>query len=1234
LIWVVAAGSLLAACGQLEKSNQHGGVAAEDEVALRSAITAVPGLGHPEYDLDTQVAFFVFGKGSIADINDKMGEGYRLLSVSAYTPFLFSAALVRNDGDYHREGNGWSNQLTESELMDIVNNDPARRIVDIAPYQFLGQRYYAAVWLDNGPSQHIDYKVALHATPDAFKAAMTASPGYRVIDVEAQPVQTCGFLSCSGDATNIEVSGVGILNAAPNNHTQLFGYGPGAGNGTTTLPAASSTILNASLGATIASINGRMADFDSPFGDGNYFWVVENSNDADAAPTTNANCADHADVSTERNWWLANLVFSDDNNQEDAVVANSRRLGARPGKIKPYQSDAFGSTDRWLVTYYDNEVPPVNGVGASGSDVLQKVDEVVQNRMKRWGLPAVTLGIVKDGNLIYSKGYGYSDLGNLRPTQPTDLFRLASMSKPIAQSLILRLIDEGKLSLGTKPFGTIFGYNSPGTPLACPRTVTGTCQFDVLGSTADATGCTLADIRVSDLLWHGSGVRNRDDSKTDNDAFAFDDDIGQATTPQRWIQNECDSQAAGQAPFFRPPGNRTHYMNSEFQILAKLVEQVTGKPYQDYLAEVLGLFPIDRIRPAHLRSQPDVDGRLQSIPYALPLPYLWNGVIPSPPVADSVVCADPADPMCLNHLFVGSGSMAASSIDLLRWATAVDGSRGGASIIAKPTFDANFRMFLFDAPGKPFSHGGYFPGDTQAWLDMTDPRITFFFATNSEALWAGSEVCCPGTPPAVCGPSVTCGVDSLGNPIQPVPAKRFTHATPNATSVSAFNPQDSWFLFELRSDLYALFGSSSCTLPTDDHFGDFLPNEPHARCHDFSTSAGPSCTANVAVSDIDAGSTGGTSMTLAPTGPFGPGPHDVKLLVSNGSSVSSCDAKVIVQDNTAPTVTAPPNITVTTCDGSPIALGAATASDNCVVSPSIQTTIVAANGTAITPIPVTGGTVTLGPGSYTVQYVAVTGTLSSAPATQTVTVRAAVQTSQSFALDDRAVLRQPSGAAAALFNSGTGTTSLGYDAKSGSIVSKPAVTALDRAVITGNIVSAGSISAPHATVTGSQTPFATLPPMSGLPSLPAFPTPTLTDASVNSGTLTIAPGSRTNGTVNGGTLVLQAGTYYFRNLTINNGGTVRAPTGTTVYVRDSLAFRSSIRQPTGTAVQTVTLGYAGTAATSLEATFNGTFVAPNATAMLGVGSGLTFTGAFYAKGLEVRPASTLVCQTSAALPPS
>ena len=64
-------------------------------------------------------------------------------------------------------------------------------------------------------------------------------------------------------------------------------------------------------------------------------------------------------------------------------------------------------------------------------------------------------------------------------------------------------------------------------------------------------------------------------------------------------------------------------------------------------------------------------------------------------------------------------------------------------------------------------------------------------------------------------------------------------------------------------------------------------------------------------------------------------------------------------------------------------------------------------------------------------------------------------------------------------------------------------------------------------------------------------------------------------------------------------------------------------------MQAIFLGFGG-ATLTFDAVFNGTLVAPNATVFFGTGAGLTFTGAFYGRSLEVRPASTLVCLTSAA----
>ena len=71
-------------------------------------------------------------------------------------------------------------------------------------------------------------------------------------------------------------------------------------------------------------------------------------------------------------------------------------------------------------------------------------------------------------------------------------------------------------------------------------------------------------------------------------------------------------------------------------------------------------------------------------------------------------------------------------------------------------------------------------------------------------------------------------------------------------------------------------------------------------------------------------------------------------------------------------------------------------------------------------------------------------------------------------------------------------------------------------------------------------------------------------------------------------------------------------------MRDNLVFNAPVRATSGTAVQSVFLGFAG-ATLNLFAPFNGTLVAPNAAVTFGTGSGLTYTGSFFGRILEVAP---------------
>lgn len=237
----------------------------------------------------------------------------------------------------------------------------------------------------------------------------------------------------------------------------------------------------------------------------------------------------------------------------------------------------------------------------------------------------------------------------------------------------------------------------------------------------------------------------------------------------------------------------------------------------------------------------------------------------------------------------------------------------------------------------------------------------------------------------------------------------------------------------------------------------------------------------------------------------------------------------------------------------------------------------------------------------------------------------ACEANGSFLVDNNAQVQNGSGGPGAVLNNGTGTTRLSPDTRSGAITSRAPVAIQHRSVVTGNVLSAGSVTKDSdATVTGSITANGSVS-LPALPTLPSFPPPTLGSFAVNSGTVSKGPGSYVSGQVNGGTLVLAAGDYFFQSLTINANVTVRATPTTRIFVQNSFFFNSPIRQATGTAIQPVTVGYAGSTAVSLGARLDGSFTAPNASVVFGSAGATTYSGAYFARSIEVAAGTILAC---------
>lgn len=78
-------------------------------------------------------------------------------------------------------------------------------------------------------------------------------------------------------------------------------------------------------------------------------------------------------------------------------------------------------------------------------DPFQKLDSFVIQKMAEWKVPGCALSIVKDGKLLFAKGYGIKDIKTNAPVSANTLFPIASCSKSFTSACLAILADEGKL---------------------------------------------------------------------------------------------------------------------------------------------------------------------------------------------------------------------------------------------------------------------------------------------------------------------------------------------------------------------------------------------------------------------------------------------------------------------------------------------------------------------------------------------------------------------------------------------------------------------------------------------------------------------------------------------------------------------------------------------------------------------------------------------------------------------
>ena len=86
--------------------------------------------------------------------------------------------------------------------------------------------------------------------------------------------------------------------------------------------------------------------------------------------------------------------------------------------------------------------PPSDSVA-----VLDDIDAYIGQVMGEWKIPGLAIAVVKDGEVILSKGYGYRDVDEERPVTPRTLFAIGSITKSFTVTLLGMFQDEGLISI-------------------------------------------------------------------------------------------------------------------------------------------------------------------------------------------------------------------------------------------------------------------------------------------------------------------------------------------------------------------------------------------------------------------------------------------------------------------------------------------------------------------------------------------------------------------------------------------------------------------------------------------------------------------------------------------------------------------------------------------------------------------------------------------------------------------
>lgn len=348
------------------------------------------------------------------------------------------------------------------------------------------------------------------------------------------------------------------------------------------------------------------------------------------------------------------------------------------------------------------------------SEVYSECDRIIESFIRKWNITGASVAVARDGKLVFAKGYGFADTSEMTYIQPFSKFRIASISKLITAIGVMKLAEEGKLSLNDQVFG--------------PEAILDDPFFD------NPKDKRVYKITVGHLLSHKGGWSQRY-----GDQMFMPSVIAREMNVNLPVDLKTIIRFALNKNLHFTPGTGRSYSNLGYSILGLVIEKVSGMPYEEYcrkeIFEPLGMYdmqiagnmPSERApyevtyyEPSNVPLKPSIYGTGEMLPPA----YGGNDI----------------------RTLGAAGGWLATAPDLMRLLLAVDGFENPPDILSKESINLMTDAYNGIAPmgwkavvvNGTWWRTGSFPGT--AGMLKRQPDGTEWIVLLNCSTWNGPEI--------------------------------------------------------------------------------------------------------------------------------------------------------------------------------------------------------------------------------------------------------------------------------------------------------------------------------------------------------------------------------------------------------------------------------------------------------------------------------------------------------------